>query len=474
LQAALILQINQSVNIRYHLNHTTAYRASMFLLEKLSDFDRDGFGLFAWQPDSAPFDSAVYPLALDIPGDGIDQDGVGGDFHYQEAVTDAGDYSAPKGMNVLFIVLESARADALEKVIAGRAVMPHLQQLAQEGASASYYYSHEGFTRSSLIALLTAQLAPHKQETNSLFQHFKDAGYQIGVFSGQAETFGEIARKTGMRRYADIYFDAQSAIDDRVFPSTDVGSLTLSNDRVADELFKAGSVDWSKPFFIYMNLQAGHFPYHHAGMPALLTKQPLPRNQINSENRSRLLETYYNAMAYDDQIIGRIIQELKAKNLYDKTLLLISGDHGESLFDDGFLGHGHFINDIQLRTILVASKSLPGMNKPMGQIDVSRALLAFFNSDKPSLLDNHPRVFHFIGTLNHPQLIGMTYEHDSRIVLNLESLEIQTSVNPGDWLPEKVWRQDFVLKSKVEGIVNYWETLRWQDWLAHQKTQGKS
>ena len=46
----------------------------------LRDADRDGYGVFAIQYDPAPFDSTRHPLALDIPGNGIDEDGYGGDL----------------------------------------------------------------------------------------------------------------------------------------------------------------------------------------------------------------------------------------------------------------------------------------------------------------------------------------------------------------------------------------------------------
>ena len=55
-------------------------RALGILVDVVSDVDRDGFGILGRFRDPDPFDSRVYPFAADIPGDGIDQDGVGGDL----------------------------------------------------------------------------------------------------------------------------------------------------------------------------------------------------------------------------------------------------------------------------------------------------------------------------------------------------------------------------------------------------------
>ena len=64
----------------FGLNRTIAWQALGGVLDRLTDFDRDGYGLFGVQYDAAPFDSARHPLALDIPGNGIDEDGYGGDL----------------------------------------------------------------------------------------------------------------------------------------------------------------------------------------------------------------------------------------------------------------------------------------------------------------------------------------------------------------------------------------------------------
>ncbi len=468
LQGVLIIAVNQNADFRYNLNRTTVYRVSRMLMDELTDFDRDGYGLFAWQQDLAPFDGEVYPLALDILSDGIDQDGIGGDFQYQgsDNITNTCQFNA--NLNIVIIVLESARADALEKTIAGHKVMPNLIHLAQEGGAAKSYFSHTAYTTSSLSALFTGRLTPNNQLEHSMFKCFKEAGYQIGIFSGQDESFGDVDKYTGMHRYSNYYFDAKSAKTDRVFSSAAQGSLTLSNDRVIDEMFKAEIINWTKPFFIYINLQAGHFPYYYPGMPLLLTKEPLSRNLIKPENQSRLLETYYNSMAYDDEALGRVIKELKIRGIYDKTLLVVSGDHGESLFDDGFLGHGHFINNIQMRTILVSNKSLPGLDMPIGQIDLSRMIYHYLTQVDLSSFKINNGVFHFIGSLQQPSLIGISYQDNDKIILNLESREIQTSLS-NNWIPESIWMNDEALKAKTEKLAKYWETLRWEDHVSRHR-----
>ena len=63
------------------------------------------------------------------------------------------------------------------------------------------------------------------------------------------------------------YFDARTALDDRVFPSKEQGSLRLSEERVVEQFQKRiNQVDFTKPQFFYLNIQAAHFPYSHPKM----------------------------------------------------------------------------------------------------------------------------------------------------------------------------------------------------------------
>ena len=180
------------------------------------------------------------------------------------------------------------------------------------------------------------------------------AGYQVSIISGQDESFGDVALETGMKNEGVSYFDARTALDDRVFPSTEHGSLRLSEERVIEQFQnRIKQVDFAQPQFFYLNIQAGHFPYSHPKMTKRIADNLIPRSDINGENKNRVAETYWNAIANADWAVGKVIESLKERNQLDKTTLVILGDHGESLFDDGFLGHGHALNDTQTKIPLI-------------------------------------------------------------------------------------------------------------------------
>ncbi len=104
----------------------------------VSDVDRDGHGLLSRPGDPAPFDARVYPYALDVPGNGVDEDGIGGDLPVDTSVVaPVAPVDAPFAQTppVILVMLETFRADLLGQTEGGRAVTPVLNRLAVEGGA---------------------------------------------------------------------------------------------------------------------------------------------------------------------------------------------------------------------------------------------------------------------------------------------------------------------------------------------------
>ncbi|MFN3739284.1 MAG: sulfatase-like hydrolase/transferase, partial [Thermodesulfovibrionales bacterium] len=56
---------------------------------------------------------------------------------------------------------------------------------------------------------------------------------------------------------------------------------------------------------------------------------------------------------YEDHLIGKIIKEVKEKDLLKNTIVVITGDHGEEFYENGYLGHTSAFNDYQTRVVFV-------------------------------------------------------------------------------------------------------------------------
>ena len=253
------------------------------VVEAATDLDRDGSGALGRPDDPSLFDGRVRPYALDVPGNGIDEDGVGGDLPpavepYREGVASAAWRSKP---DVVLVLLEGVRADVRGARLEGKPVTPVLDGLAARGI-APLAYSHNGYTVQSRRHLFSGSIADIRGN-ETLIDDFKRQGYEVAYFSGQDESFGGPQQGVGFER-ADVAYDARVDRDRRYSDFSTAGSLAVPYSVVLERVgeFLDGRRS-DKPVFLYVNFHDTHFPYHHRGI------QPLISSSIvrTVENRAR-------------------------------------------------------------------------------------------------------------------------------------------------------------------------------------------
>jgi hypothetical protein len=448
-------------DVRYGLARFTAFAAINGGFQTFTDFDRDGYSWFTAQRDSAPFDPARHPLALDVPGNGVDEDGFGGDFRLTAEREAAPELKLPaQPRHLVVIVLESMRGDAIGKTYAGRPVTPHLSALARQGTWVREAYSHVGFTTQSGISIFGGALVP-RAGGPSLFRDLKGAGYRIGIISASAENFGGISEVVGMQASADVFIDAEVLKAERAHESASLASLALDGRvvlREMDRRFRAAS-DWRRPTLLYLNFQEGHFPYSHPDMPRFLPGRLAKRSEIKASNREAVQRTYWNSVAYSDWLVGQVVSRLKAQGVYERTLIMVTGDHGEALFEEGFLGHGHVINRAQTQVPFILSDPNVRVAGPIGLADYRGIVLQALSGDgtpRPA----RAAVFQYIGTLDRPGSIGIVEAGGVWTTLNLETEEL--------WFSDRRRRVRYrelaagsAEKVRADRLVDEWARQRW-------------
>lgn len=457
--AALLFGVNRVDDAREAVGRFDSVIALATLLDQATDFDRDGWSLFTYPIDRQPFDASRHPFALDIPGDGIDQDGFGGDLVFTgSAATPPPPLIAGHRRNVILIVLESTRADSIGRFVDGLPVTPVLNALAASGSAAPRAYSHVGFTTQSLQSLFTGELAP-VDDRQSLFRDFLANGYQVGVFSGQAEDFGGTADLVGMRR-GQIFVDGNTLRNERSFSFAAEGSVNVDGRILLREFDRrlGRAQDWAQPQFLYFNLQSAHFPYSEPMMDRVLPGAPIPRGEINAGNRDWVARTYWNAVAYDDRLIGALIERLRRLGVLDDTLVVVTADHGESLFDDGFLGHGHMLNEQQTRIPFIVSQPGVAMPPVIGLADMRGIVLRAAGANPPAA--PHAAVFQYLGVLDRPGSIGMVDAAGNRILFSLYEESVWTSAT-GRWTRYSDLPAGSAEKRAADGLINEWARQRW-------------
>jgi phosphoglycerol transferase MdoB-like AlkP superfamily enzyme len=414
-------------DVRYALSRFNAFGLANQAMARASDFDGDGYSWFTPQRDAFPFDSARHPYVLDIPENGIDEDGFGGDLRLAGASQAVAAPSLPPDpRHLVVVVLESVRGDAIGKMVDGRPVTPVLNALARNGSYSPEAYSHVGFTTESLKSLFSGSLDVAPGDP-SLFRDLKAHGYRIGVYSGQPESFGGISEAVGMKEKADIFVDADTLKAQRAFSFAAKGSLLIDGRILLSSFDRSfrGAGDWARPTFLYFNFQEAHFPYSHPGTPRLLPGRPVSRGEISAENREQVERTYWNAVAYDDWLVGQLIARLKRMGVWEETLLLVTADHGESLFDDDFLGHGHVINRQQTQIPLILSRPGIDIPRPVGLSDYRSLILRALGANVA--IRNQGRVFQHISALRSPAVIGTVEKGGVWTTFELETQQVRLS-----------------------------------------------
>ena len=404
------------------------------LVTALSDFDRDGYGVLSLPADPAPRDAGIHPYAADWPGNGVDENGLGGDLpatapRYSE------ERSAPprwtRQSDVVLFVLESFRADAVGAMLEGRSVTPTLDELARRGVSSPAAYSHNGYTVQSRFHLFSGSLANLRDGT-TLIDDFRANGYETAYFSGQDESFGGSELPVGFER-ASVFYEARQDRTRRYTRFTTPGSLAVAFDVVEARVgaFLAARRE-QRPLFLYVNFHDTHFPYHHGKMQPLVSDVVVPQGEIGPDRAEPLRRMYLNAAANVDAAIGRVLARV-TRATGREPAVVVTADHGESLFDEGFLGHGYALNDAQTRVPLIVANLGLEVREPWGQADLRgglRAALARSDPPQPTRSASGRGVFQYLGRLSKPRQIALS-RPDGRGIYDFR--EDRFRLNDGPW-----------------------------------------
>jgi arylsulfatase A-like enzyme/Flp pilus assembly protein TadD len=254
----------------------------------------------------------------------------------------AGD-TAPRTVppNVILITIDTVRADHIGCYGARGVSTPTIDGLARDGIVFDRAIAQVPLTFPSHAAIMTG-LYPFQNGAQDFtsppldprFRTIAQALREHGYSTGAVVSSFALDHSWGLARGFDFYDDAFSQ---ESYKKRDLGLV----ERKAEESV-THALSWlrkapKRPFFLWLHLYDPHSPYD----------PPEPF-------RSRFADHPYDGeIAYADQQLGRLIEWLKSARLYDRTLVIVASDHGESLGDHGEKEHGFFLYNSTLRVPLI-------------------------------------------------------------------------------------------------------------------------
>jgi hypothetical protein len=281
-------------------------------LQALVDFDGDGYSPVAWGGDCDDFDATRNPAGHDHDGIDVNCNGTVKPQHSTDEerglAPPAGNPDAPADAvdTVVLITIDTFRADALNDT-----VTPRLATLARSGLHLTRVYSGASSTLHSLaLALRGSDKAPPFAErlldngiaTRAQFAYF-DPRLEATFFPGFAESHAPTEKE---RRW----------------------SARVLIDRAIAEL---SEVPGPRRQLLWLHFFDAHYPVVPAADIARVPPPP---------GRSAEFGPYLTALATIDREIGRFDDWLVASGRAPRTMILVTGDHGESLGEHGIGYHG--------------------------------------------------------------------------------------------------------------------------------------
>jgi arylsulfatase A-like enzyme len=244
------------------------------------------------------------------------------------------------------VTLDTTRADYVGSYGFALPTSPHLDGLAARGVRFETAVAQVPLTGPSHATILTG-LFPHEhgairngvplpREARTLAEVMREAGYRTGAFlSGWTLRANLSGLDQGFELYDDSMTDRYRMVNTQRF-AHQVTPLAVA----WLEANQAG------PFFLWVHYFDPHAPY---------TKQPrlyqdLPDGHAGLKDRDA---RYASEIRHADEGLGELLRALDRLGLAGDTLVVVTADHGESLGEHGYVGHGQYLYEEILRVPLV-------------------------------------------------------------------------------------------------------------------------
>lgn len=278
------------------------------------------------------------------------------------------------GLNVLLITIDTLRTDRVGCYNSQHFPTPNMDRFAERGVVFTRAFAHNPTTlpsHANMLLGLTPLYHGVRENTNfvvrreflTLAEYLKSLGYSTGAFIGGFP----LASRFGLAQGFDIYDEYYEAAKFVKFSA---------GERKAEAVIDS-ALKWlnqqNSPWFLWIHCYDPHDPYE-------------PPEPFKTRYAGNL---YDGEVAYVDHELGKVLAHFEENNLIDKTLIVFTGDHGESLGQHNEMTHGYLAYNTTIWVPLIISA--PGIkSRSVGQnvchIDIFPTVCEILGVKKPPSL----------------------------------------------------------------------------------------
>ncbi len=287
-------------------------------------------------------------------------------------------------LNVLLVVIDGARADHLTCYGYARETTPFLDRVAREGVRFSNMVASAPWTLPAHASLMTGLHAVTHGATDEnrflaarhkrLPEYLKEAGYRTAAFCTNAWVSPETGFGQGFDAFFTQRYHGRVAARALFYGRKASDTLLRRNDsgaRRTNRALRRWLAASDQPFFAFVHYNETHLryqpppPYDRLFLPRGVTaararavsqdwKKYVARQvDMTPQDRAILTALYDGALRYVDTRLREVAEFLDTRGDWNRTIVVITADHGENLGDHGLIGHKFSLHDTLLHVPLL-------------------------------------------------------------------------------------------------------------------------
>jgi choline-sulfatase len=242
--------------------------------------------------------------------------------------------------NIVWILLDAARAENMSTFGYGRPTTPNIDRIAAEGTAFDRCYSQANATALSVPSYMTGRYFPVAcLPTGSWHKLYRTP-------RNDEKLFPEILRQNGYLTCtitSHPWFVASrfsETLDEFTFVPPAQGGAYAGFERLNEAAFRWLEQKKDEKFFLYLHTMDTHLPHpirsgHDQWIDKEYATHPDRSVPYSAEYKALMVGLYDGSFNYADAQVGLLIEKLKSLGLYDNTIIVVSADHGDCMGEDG-------------------------------------------------------------------------------------------------------------------------------------------